>query len=86
MHAYDICSDFPRKVCTFFAPQQLTASLPAESPELQFGLSIYRDGIVKMDQQFVVRHITVDIAGIVAGMEDLIVGKHAHVIVRWVVH
>ena len=37
-----------------------------------------------MDQQFIVRDIKVDIAGVVAGMEDLVVGKHAHVIIRWV--
>ena len=86
VHAYGICSDFQHKICILFAPQQLTASLPAESPELQFGLSIYRNGTVKMHQQFVVRHITVDIAGVVAGMEDLVVGKQAHVIIRWVGH
>ena len=71
-------------MCMLCVPKQLTASLPEDSPELQFGLSIYRNSIVKMDQQFIVRDIKVDIAGVVAGMEDLVVGKHAHVIIRWV--
>ena len=49
-------------------------------------MNIYRGGVFKMDQQLIMRDITIDIEGIVAGMEHLVVGKHAHVIIRWVDH
>lgn len=54
--------------------QELTADLPADSPELQFGLIIYTGGLMGTAQTFVVNDITLELEGTVSGMENLIIG------------
>lgn len=54
--------------------QKMTADLPEDSPELQFGLIIYTGGQMGTAQTFVINDITVELEGTVTGAENLIIG------------
>lgn len=62
--------------------QELTADLPEDSPELQYGLIIYPDGQMQTARNFVVNNITVELEGILTGVENLRIGPGGHVIIK----
>ena len=63
--------------------QELTAELPYDSPELQFGLTVYPDGVLKMQKLLYVNNITLQVSGVVSGMEDLVIGRNGKAIIRY---
>ena len=72
--------------CTIaiFSFQNLGIGLPADSPELQFPLHIYPDGNVEMQRSLYVNNITLELAGIISGVDDLIIGSNGIAIIRLV--
>lgn len=62
--------------------QELTADLPQDSPELEYGLIIYPDGVLQTAKDFVVNNITIELEGILNGVENLRIGPGGNVIIK----
>ena len=62
--------------------QEFTASLPSESPELQFGMYVYNGGVLKADQTLTVSGITIENEGTLSGVEHLVIGPQGVIILR----
>lgn len=60
--------------CSIFF-QKLILDMPADSPELKFGLNVYKNAKAAMSATFYVNNIVVDLAGQLEGVENLIIGK-----------
>jgi hypothetical protein len=65
--------------------QELTAELPRDSPELQFSIKSYPGSLMTADSTLTVHNVTLDIQGILSGVNTLIIGPYGDVILRSVV-
>ncbi len=71
-----------RLLCLAF-PKTLTVDLPADSPELQFGLHVYSGGTVSMGSLMYLNSISIQNEGTIAGAQDLVVGHNSSVVLRY---
>ena len=62
--------------------QFLNIELPDESPELQFGLKLYPNSTAEVEKLLYVHSITVEMEGLVAGVENLVIGSGGTVILK----
>ncbi|KAL4226615.1 hypothetical protein ACF0H5_014598 [Mactra antiquata] len=62
--------------------QEFSASLPDESPEFQFGMFVYDEGITVFEQTLTITGITFENEGILSGVEHLVIGPHGKIILR----
>ena len=63
--------------------QEFTFALPEASPELMYGLSVYTRGTVAMERTLYVNNILLDLAGILSGVEHLVIGRGGTAILRY---
>ncbi|WAR26294.1 hypothetical protein MAR_011998 [Mya arenaria] len=62
--------------------QQISTSLPADSPELQFGIFVYDLGTMLAEQTLTVKGITIENEGALSGVEHLVIGPNGVIILR----
>ncbi|KAL4230250.1 hypothetical protein ACF0H5_010636 [Mactra antiquata] len=62
--------------------QEFEASLPDTSPELQFGVIVYENGVMLAEQKLTVTGITLANEGSLRGVEDLVIGPNGKIIIR----
>lgn len=66
--------------------QEFAASLPDDSPELQFGMFVYENGVMKAEQTLTVTGITIENEGSLKGVENLVIGPNGKIILRYVLY
>ena len=64
--------------------QDLTAELPRDSPELQFSVRSYPGSVMRADSTLTVHNVTLDMQGVLTGVDHLVIAPHGDVILRWV--
>lgn len=62
--------------------QQLTAELPRDSPELQFSIKSYPGSVMEAANTLTVHNVTLDIQGILTGVNTLVIAPYGDVILR----
>lgn len=70
---------FPKAIKICFI---LISELPADSPDLQFGLQIYPGGVMSAEQYLFVNNITIELEGTLTGVENLVIGPRGKVILK----
>ena len=65
--------------------QQFASSLPADSPELQFGVFVYELGTMLAEQVLTVTGITIENEGALSGVENLVIGPNGVIILRYII-
>lgn len=65
--------------------QEFAASLPDDSPELQFGMHVYEEGVMQAEQVLTVTGITIQNEGLLRGVENLVIGPNGKIILRYCV-
>ncbi|KAH3816418.1 hypothetical protein DPMN_117934 [Dreissena polymorpha] len=63
--------------------QKISTSLPADSPELQFGLFVYELGTMLAEKTLTVKGITIENEGKLSGIEHLVIGPKGVIILRY---
>ena len=56
--------------------------MPDDAPELMWGMSVYKDGIVSLSATLYVNDIDMDLEGELSGVEYLVIGKDGTVTLR----
>lgn len=64
--------------------QNFASKLPADSPELQFGIFVYDYGVMLAEQVLTVTGITIENEGSLSGVENLVIGPNGVIILRYV--
>ena len=62
--------------------QEVQIDMPADSPELMFGLNVYSGATISMSATFYVNNIILDLAGQLRGVEHLIIGNGGEATLR----
>ncbi|KAK3576663.1 hypothetical protein CHS0354_004948 [Potamilus streckersoni] len=62
--------------------QEILAKLPPDSPELKFGLVVYPGGTMRAEKTLLINSITLEMEGLLSGVENLIIGPKGKVILR----
>ena len=60
----------------------MISELPADSPDLQFGLQIYPGGMMSAEEYLFVYNITIELEGTLTGVENLVIGPQGRVIIK----